>query len=178
MVRDGVVWMGADSVSGDVGNWHVTTERTPKVFARDGLLIGFTSSWRMGQLLRWKLQIPAHPPEMDAHEWMATSFVDAVRDCLKAGGFAKKDNEVEEGGNFLVGYRQRLFEVNQNYHVGEPADDYEACGCGYKYALAAMHATAAIACPQKRIRAALEAAAYYSAYVRGPFLVLSTPVEG
>lgn len=174
LVEHGSVWMGADSLSGDTAQWHVTTERTPKVFQRGDLLIGFTTSWRMGQLLRWKLTVPAHPDGQDAHEWMATAFVDAVRDCLKAGGFAKKENEVEQGGQFLVGYRGRLFCVWGDYHVAEPDEAYASVGCGYDYALGALHATAGNGhAPPCRVEAALSAAAHYSAYVRGPFRVLS-----
>ncbi len=172
LVERGRVWMGADSVSGDTGQWIVNTERTPKVFLRDGLLIGFTSSWRMGQLLRWKLQIPQHPADLDAHEWLATAFVDAVRECLKAGGYAKKENEVEQGGTFLVGYRGRLFEILGDYQAAEPAELYTAVGCGRQFALGSLHSTVGHT-PVRRVDTALKSAEYFSAYVRGPFQILS-----
>jgi len=176
LVAEGRVFMGADSVSGNTGSWHVETARFPKLFIRDALLIGYTSSWRMGQLLRWRLSVPPHPEGMDAHEWMATDFIDAVRECLKTGGFATKDKEVETGGTFLVGYAGRLFEIQSDYQVQEPDDSRASVGCGYDYALGAMHATPSLE-PGSRLRAALEAAAYYSAYVRGPFRLLSLPKQ-
>jgi hypothetical protein len=168
VIANARVWMGADSASGDTGQWHLTTARFPKLFTRDSLLIGYTSSWRMGQLLRWRLAIPPRPEGMDTHEWMATDFIDAVRECFKSGGIAKKENEVETGGTFLVACSGRLFTVGSDYQVDEPDDDMAAVGCGYSFALGAMHATTTLE-PEPRLRAALEAAAYYSAYVRGPF---------
>src|SRR5690606_37136950 len=107
----------------------------------------------------------------DAHEWLATAFVDAVRECLKAGGYAKKEHEVEQGGVFMVAYDGRLFIVYSDYHVEEPAEQYGAVGCGRDYATGALHATPS-EMPDLRVRAALSAAAYHSAYVRPPFRLM------
>jgi ATP-dependent protease HslVU (ClpYQ) peptidase subunit len=169
------VWIGADSITADTSQWLVRQERFPKVFRlHDKMIIGFTSSWRMGQLLRWSLKTPDRNGT-PADEWLATVFIDAVRATLKAGGMAKKENEVEQGGSFLVAYDNRLWQVEGDYQVGEPAEGYASVGCGRDYALGVLHATSdllMVADPRQRLERALSAAAYHSAYVRPPFQFL------
>ena len=51
------VWIGADSASGGANGWAITRVVAPKVFplqikeVDQWLLIGYTSSFRMGQIL-------------------------------------------------------------------------------------------------------------------------------
>lgn len=163
----GKVWIGGDSAG--VGGWQITVRKDPKVFRVGDCLIGYTSSFRMGQLLRFKFRPPEQRPSADDFEYLCTAWVDAVRRCLKDGGFATRESEAEQGGQFLVGYHGKLYEVGADYQVGIPADSYAAVGCGEEYALGALHC--ARGSPVARIRAALEAAAKFSAGVRGPFVI-------
>jgi hypothetical protein len=105
---------------------------------------------------------------------MVTSFVDAVRECLKVGGYAKKEHEVERGGVFLVGHRGRLFLVESDYQVGESLNGYEACGCAEQTIQGVFYATKGTA-PDKRMQLALCAAEHHSAGVRGPFSIVVVP---
>ena len=125
----------------------------------------------MGQLLRYKLNPPPFLEKtVELHQYMATEFVDTVRTCLKDGGFASKENEVESAGHFLVGIRGRLFTVQSDYQVGESLDEFDSCGCGYQIARGSLFSTSGM--PAKdRVRVALEAAERYSAGVRGPFII-------
>ncbi|KKN17732.1 hypothetical protein LCGC14_0962700, partial [marine sediment metagenome] len=52
----GKAWMGGDSAG--VAGHHTHPRRDPKVFRVGPVLIGYTSSFRMGQLLRYHLKIP------------------------------------------------------------------------------------------------------------------------
>jgi ATP-dependent protease HslVU (ClpYQ) peptidase subunit len=168
--------MGADSAG--VGGWYSRSNRVdPKIYRiGDGkMLIGFTSSFRMGQLLGHALVLPEHHADVSIETWLVTDFVDAVRNCLKAGGFAKKDSEVESAGIFLVAYRGRIFHVQGDYQVGERAEPYDAVGCGFDLALGSLHATEQTVVPltdraRARARMALEAAAAFSAGVHPPFI--------
>ena len=171
MIDGDDVLIGADSCGGDVKQYVALHRSDSKVFRRGPFLMGFTSSFRMGQLLRYNLQVPNHPKGMGTHRYMSTCFIDAVRNCLKDGGFAGKKDEVESGGTFLVAYRGKLFSVYSDYQVGEDADGYAAVGCGFAFALGAIHATKGEPA-EKRVRKALKAAAKFSAYVMPPFHVL------
>jgi ATP-dependent protease HslVU (ClpYQ) peptidase subunit len=121
----------------------------------------------MGQLLRWSFA-PPKPDTARLDRFMVTEFVDAARAALKAGGWAKKDSEQEEGGQWLVGVAGRLFEICGDYQVAEPTVGYAAIGCGGQIAHGALHATPTMP-PRRRLQLALEAAAHHSAGVHGPF---------
>lgn len=162
------VWMGGDSAG--VAGWSLTVRSDTKVFETGPFLMGFTTSFRMGQLLRYSLKPPEHPKGMDTLQFMSTLFIDAVRKCLGDGGFLTKDKGAEEGGTFLVGYRGRLFKVDSDFQVGEAADKFAAVGCGADVALGALFATRHLP-PQARVSSALQAAERFSAGVRRPFVL-------
>lgn len=170
LVDGGDVWIGGDSAASRESG-ELTLRRDPKVFRRGEYLIGFTDSWRMGQLLRYRLAVPERPGSVELFEWMATEFVDAVRRCLSEGGFAHIDNNVEEGGGFLVAVGGRLFGVDSDYQVGEDLSGYSAVGCGAEVALGALAATRDLG-GRIRVKRALEAAELHMNGVRRPFKVV------
>jgi len=100
-------------------------------------------------------------------------FVDAVRDCLKTGGYASKHAKEEAGGTLLVGVAGRLFKVDSDYQVGEPVDSYDACGCGTDVALGSQYATDFLP-PKVRQGMALTTAEHHSSGVCSPFTILSS----
>ena len=170
------VFIGGDSAG--VSGLDMTVRADEKVFEGDGCIMGFTTSFRMGQLLRYSLSRPDHPEGMPDLEYMATRFVDAVRKCLKKGGYAKTEEEREIGGTFLVGYRGGLFNIQDDYQVGQPHDIFDAVGCGYQVARGALHTTQDLDVePKDKVLAALLAAERFCAGVRRPFVVLSTAGE-
>jgi len=170
--EQGKVWIGGDSAG--VAGFDLTVRADPKVFQNGEFLFGFTSSFRMGQLLRYSFSPPVMAEGQNVYGFMCTTFVNAVRDCLKAGGFATKDKDVESAGTFLVGFRGRLFSVQSDYQVGESLDGYDACGCGNQIACGALFATKDMNLSAvDRMALALGAAERHSAGVRRPFVVKS-----
>ena len=172
LIHDGKVYMGGDSAG--VAGLDLTVRRDSKVFRvgqNEEFLIGFTSSFRMGQLLRYTFE-PGECAGDDVERYMAVDFVDATRDCLKKGGFATLKDGVEAAGSFLVGFRGRLFSVASNYQVGEAQLPHDAVGSGAQVALGSLYASVAEVSPEARLRTALAAAEQYSAGVRRPFYVL------
>lgn len=170
LVEGDTVWIGGDSAG--VAGYELTVRSDQKVFRNGPMLFGFTSSFRMGQLLRYRLQVPEHDSCVDVDKWMATTFIDAVRTCLRDHGFAKKNQEQESGGTFLVAYRGRLFNIADDYQVGVPLDGFDAVGCGGEVARGALFACSRLS-GRKRIALALQAAERFSAGVRGPFHIVA-----
>ncbi len=168
LVHEGKVWIGADSAG--VKGWDLVLRADSKVFVKDGFGFGFTTSFRMGQLLQHAFTIPKRHPERDLTAYMCTDFVDAIRACLKSGGYAKCADAVETGGDFLVGHAGRLFSIESDYQVAESLAPYQAVGCGQSFALGALFATEGLE-PRRRVQLALEAACAMSAGVRGPFRI-------
>lgn len=169
LIHGSRVFIGGDSAG--VGGYDLTVRADKKVFRNGDFVMGFTSSFRMGNLLQHTLTPPRRHPDDDIHKYMVSDFVDAVRECLKKGGYASKEKETESGGTFLVGYSGRLFTIHDDYQVGEGLDNYAACGCGEAYALGSLHASKGD--PRTRVTMALAAAERFSAGVRGPFHVVS-----
>jgi ATP-dependent protease HslVU (ClpYQ) peptidase subunit len=164
----GDVYIGGDSAG--VAGFSVTIRADQKVFRNGPFLMGFTSSFRMGQLLRYDLAPPDHPNGLDDMAFMVTKFIPAVRDVFRNGGFQETTNGAESGGSFLVGYRQSLFRIESDYQVGQSVDDLMAVGCGADVALGAMFAGKGRP-PKERIKDALKITAHLNAGVRAPFVV-------
>ncbi len=168
----GKVWIGGDSAG--VGGYALTVRADRKVFQNGDFLFGFTTSFRMGQLLRYRFKPPRHHPDDDLEKFMTTDFVDGVRQCLKDYGYAHKEHDVERGGKFLVGFGGKLFCIQSDYQVAISAHPFQATGCGEDIALGAMLATkSAKVSASERIVGALEAAQEFSAGVRAPFHIES-----
>ncbi len=160
--------MGCDSAG--VGGYSRSNRLDPKIYRVDEkMLVGFTTSFRMGQLLRY-MELDTDTIGADPYRWMVASFVPQVRTLFKDGGFASTENGVETGGAFLVGHAGRLYEISTDFQVGESAEDYAAVGCGDREALSALHVTRGVAGLQWRAEIALDAAAYLNSGVRGPFI--------
>ena len=167
------VTIGADSAG--VAGLEITIRKDPKVFKNGDFIIGCTSSFRMIQLLRFSFK----PPEVkckDIYEYMCVDFVNAVRACFNEGGYLQKEKEGDEkGGTFLVGYKDRLFKIDGDFQVGESLNGMASCGCGSDFALGSLFSTEKTGISTKdMILKALESAAFFSAGVAKPFLVLET----
>lgn len=177
IIDNGTVLIGGDSAG--VAGTLTQTRSDPKVFRNGPYVIGYTTSFRMGQLLRHAFDPPAPPLDTaDVHRFMCTTFVDAAREALKTGGWARKDNEQEQGGSFLVGVSGRLFDISSDYQVGELADGYTATGSGWEVALGALYASDGIGMSASdRVHLALSAAANFCTGVRPPFTIVSTAAE-
>lgn len=168
--QEGEIYMGADSAG--VSGTSMQVRRDEKVCRVGDFLFGFTTSFRMGNLITFGFRAPPHDPEWSTERYMCTAFVDTIRALLKTGGFARVENGVEQGGEFLVAYRGRLFQVCSDFQVGENLSPFAAVGCGADLALGSLHTTQSTGMEAvRRITLALEAAEAFSTSVRRPFLV-------
>lgn len=126
--KDGVV-LAADT-AGTAG-YDQREREDGKTFVLSPLVaIGFTTSYRMGQILRYDLSLPKLPLGSDEYEWAVKDFVPAARAVLKSGGFAKVSEGVERGGTFLLAVRNRLFAVEDDFQVAEDSVPWATCGSG------------------------------------------------
>jgi ATP-dependent protease HslVU (ClpYQ) peptidase subunit len=135
------LFMGADSLGSDGHHHAVRTD--PKIYRNGKLLIGFTTSYRMGQLLCFSVKIPPLDRSGDDFAWMIRRFIPAVRKTFIANGFESKRVGGEAyAGSFLVAFRNRgearLYEVDSDYQVAEIDNGPYAIGCGSQVALGAM----------------------------------------
>ena len=167
------VIIGGDSLSST--NFFISSRKDTKVFKKGSFVIGCTSSFRMIQLLRFSLVLPEINGK-DIYEYMCTDFIDAVRECFSKGGFLQKEQTGEEiGGQFLVGYEDRLFIIDNDFQVGETYDEFNSVGCGSDFALGCIYLLRDKNIPiENKIRQALEAAEHFSPFVKQPFIFETT----
>lgn len=170
----GKIWIGADSAG--VSGWSLTLHADLKVFINGLFIFGFTSSFRMGQLLRYRFTPPEMPLSMsdEPDRYMRTIFIDEVRNCLRTYSYSTVENSVEKGGEFLCGVAGNLYTIYNDFQVAELVCPYQAIGIGGELALGSMYSTTGTdKSPEDRILLALDAAEAFSTGVRRPFTVLS-----
>lgn len=174
LVDKGQVFIGGDSAGVD-GSLGLVVRADKKIFRNGDFVMGFTSSFRMGQLLAFGFSPPKPRVGVDVMYYMVTDFIDAARARMKEGGYTRvKDTHSEQGGTFLVGYSGRLFHISDDFQVGESTHGYDACGCGDAIALGSLRSTRTWTDPNGRLKEALETAETFSGGVRGPFFFEAT----
>ncbi len=167
LLHKGKAYIGGDSAG--VSGMLVDIREDPKVFkigAAGEFMIGFTSSFRMGQVLMYSFKPPVHfYPQCDTYEYMVKHFVEEIRKCFAATGAPP--------GLFIVIYKNKIYTIDSDFQVGMPAGPFYAVGCGAREAMASMYTTQKSGLPpETRINLAMEATAYYNMGVCGPFKII------
>lgn len=177
LVHDGVTYIGGDSL-GSNGYTKVVREDKKVFKLKDtkNAVLGFTSSYRMGQLLMYAHGLIDGRDEPNInHEYLVTKFIPNVTRLFENGGFSKNNSGEKYGGTFLLGYKDKLFEISDDYQVGISNNNYNACGSGANFALGSLYSTEGTELtPQQRIVKALQAAQEFSVSVQAPFYILNT----
>jgi hypothetical protein len=157
--------------------------KEPKVFKKGDFIIGYTTSFRMGNILEFSFDPPLAGKNGYNREYMNTCFIDAIRDSFLVGGFSQMIDMRESGGEFLVGVEDRLYEVSDDFQIGEYINSYIAVGSGDNHAMGALSAIDIIEkdLPKKyhrtieeKITIGLESASQFSGWVSEPFDIINT----
>lgn len=173
IAREGAVYIGGDSCGSTSSSWvHVPN---PKVFPLgEGMLVGAAGSFRMIDLLRFSVRLPAHDAAVSADAFMRTAFVAALRKTFLDEGYLHRECLRDSGGNFMVGYQGQLFEVQDDFSVLNAPEYGLSCGSGEAPARGSLWTTRGAWDCRLRVQQALEAAEATTPSVRGPFLILET----
>jgi hypothetical protein len=97
------VLLGADSMSAETTCWTADVCVEPKVFRAGAYVMGFTTSFRMGDLLRHQARLEPPSGRGSLHRHLVTKVIPALRELFKGGGFATSKDGAESGGCFLLG---------------------------------------------------------------------------
>ncbi len=169
------VYIAGDSAG--IAGYSIQIRKDPKVFKNGNFIMGFTTSFRMGQLLMSaKFKVAKQKKNETDYHYMITTFIDAVIKTFTKGGYIKKENNAVEGGTFLVGYQGKLYEVNSDFQVGEVEENFNSVGCGHDIAKGAMYVLDKNKDlkPEEKLQLALETVSRFSAGVAPPFNVVSS----
>lgn len=173
VAKNGKVWIGGDTLGCE--DDHTWTYKESKVFKHREFLYGFAGEYRGGQVIQHLFVEPEHKRSLSDSAYLCGPFMTALRKIMEEN---KQIVEAKEGETstmsvtLLVGYRGKLYSVDEAWAVLEHVAGYDACGSGRQVALGALAVTATTP-PDLRIRKALEAAQTHVSSVRGPFTVLS-----
>lgn len=170
--QNGKVYIGADGAASN-GSKTVKTD-IEKVFKTNSFIIGYTTSFRMGQLLQYYLKdVSIKKDGQTDMEYLVQTFIPYIQKTFKDNGFSKIDSNQEKAGYFIMAYNQELYFIQSDYSVLKYSDGYCCTGCGEEYALGSLHTTKDSELPpEDRVTRALEAAAYFSDGVSEPFTIL------
>lgn len=168
----GRVWVAGDSF--DSFGYTALTQAAGKVFRVNDFIIGCAGNHRFADLVRYSLQLPPLEEGADVDAFMAIVFAANLRDCLRKGGHLDVQNVTYESTEsvMLVGVRGNLYVVDSEFSVVRPQGGVGAVGSGAEVALGALHVTPDVP-PERRLRAALEAAERWTDSVRAPFTIES-----
>lgn len=170
LIQQGKIIIGGDSAG--VGGLSIHIRRDTKVFKTGPFIMGFTSSFRMGQLLMSShYKIPKQKKGQSDFDFMITTFIDSVKECFRKGGYSQRYTDGDDkGGTFLVGYKGELYMIDEDYQVAMTKDNFISVGCGEEIAEGAMYALQNVKMnPYEKLEIALSAAAHFSGGVEKPF---------
>jgi ATP-dependent protease HslVU (ClpYQ) peptidase subunit len=127
---NGKVYMAGD-LQGTGGNNKIIHTQ-PKLFNKKGVLFGFTTSYRFGQILDHLLPDPVVPenPE-EVYRWLITVLIPDIKKAMK-------DAEWTTGGSCLIGVKGQLWELQNDWSVLRSVSGYAAVGAGTEYGNASM----------------------------------------
>lgn len=179
LVDKGKVYIGGDTMGVDLPALLKCTRKDEKVFIKDDFIFGFAGSYRLGQIVRYKLNAPDRKVKQTDFEYLVADWLTSLREVCKEEGMTKVDDNVEsiEGG-LLFGYKGKLYTVEEDFQIGEVDTPYWSIGCGDHFALGSLATTQKLVKNKRisatnRIRMALETAEFFSAGVGGPFNILN-----
>ena len=178
LVHKNDIYIGGDSAGTD-GSYNQTIRADEKVFINksEDMIFGFCSSYRMGQILRYCFEAPEQQEHQDDYEYLCSDFMDELIKCMKEKHFIITTEEIISevylSGSFLLGYKKKLYKIEEDCQVAKNKLPYDAVGCGAEYALGAMHAISNNKLtPIQKITACLKSAEKFNAAVKGPFKIL------
>lgn len=177
LVHEGVTYIGADSLGSNM--FSKVTRNDKKVFKlkdTESAVLGYTTSYRMGQLLMYASGLIDKRDEPNInHEYLVTKFIPNVIRLFDDNGYGRNHSGEKSGGSFLLGYKDKLYCIEEDYQVGESMHEYHAVGCGEYFALGSLHSTKNMKLsPIDRILYALRASSEFSTGVQKPYYILNT----
>ena len=175
----GKVWIGGDSAGVSPATLSKVLRKDSKVFKiGTEYIVGYSGSFRFGQVLRYKFIPPEKPEGKDDYEFLVTDWLDTLRSTLRDSGFTKIDDNVEtfEDAYALIGYNGKLYCLEEDLQIGELTVPFASIGCGSDFAFGSLDTSIKLSkrmSPRKRVQLALEAAAAFSGGVSAPFTIQS-----
>jgi ATP-dependent protease HslVU (ClpYQ) peptidase subunit len=180
------VWLGGDAAGTTGDEISIRSDAKVSVQYSGGVFwgIGFTTSYRMGQLIRYHVTLPkvTSADKTDLFKYVVTKFIPHLRTVLSDGGFASLSEGTEEGGQFILALLGKIFMIDSDFQVGAPIENFYAVGSGGSCAKGALHGLQQFKeskqiAPERQVLAALKTSENFCASVRAPFTIVTVPFD-
>lgn len=135
-LHEGNAVLAGDKIG--VSDYTKRITRQPKVFHNDGFMIGYTASFRMGQILQYNWNPPTRRTGQSAEDYLYTDVITSIRKTFEDNWFL--DKAKNQWGGFILIYENRIYEVGDDLSITESVNGIEACGCGRELARGALAA--------------------------------------
>ena len=134
----GCVYLAGDKL-GSNGNTKAIF-KDPKIFQIGHFYFGYTTSFYMGQLLKYTWTQPCKTMHQEDDEYIFREVVPSLRKLFVDNKFGKDQRDHEpDFGQFIMVYKGRIFSVQDNLSLLE-CDDFASVGCGEFHAAGAVDA--------------------------------------
>lgn len=131
-----------------------SVQAEPKVFEKefikhneDGLTrtkevmaLGYTTSFRMGQLLNYNLNLPEQVAGETFAQYLVLKVIPIIRQMFKEEWGSRDASQDVGGGQFIILHNHTIYEVQEDFSVLQPKTQITAVGSGTYHAIAAMAA--------------------------------------
>lgn len=140
-IENGKAYIAGDRMGSDT--FSKMESKRAKVFKKNGFLFGYTTSFRMGQIIEYSFEIPERGYDEPLDYYIYTKFVNSLRKCFDKNGFGgtdSKNNTGDVGGSFIFIVDNRIFEMQDDFAILEHSTNFCSVGAGQFHAIAAMEA--------------------------------------
>lgn len=133
--QDGKTWIAGDMLGSNGDTKKLIAQ--PKVFKNKNLFIGYTTSFRFGQVLEHAWNPPRHIAEDKSDmKYLVEDAIPSMMQCLKDSG-VKEIADFGGYGDCIIVYNQKIYHMQSDNAILEYSD-YESCGSGAVMANALM----------------------------------------
>lgn len=164
------VFMGADRMGSN--GYSGEPVAFSKLFQNGIVTIGYSGSFRAGQILQYALEIPTKTLTDDIDKWVAIDLTQAIRTAYKENGWLEEKDGKAVGAPILIAVKGRCYQIQTDFSFIRSLTGEYATGSGMDYALGSLRSTRGKIPPKKRIIEALETASEYVVSVQAPFDLL------
>ncbi|CAM0111736.1 peptidase HslV family [Vibrio phage 166E36-1] len=176
VAKDEHVWMAGDLMGSNGFTKKVYSDT--KVFVNGDFIIGYCGSFRMGQILQYNWEQPPRIEGLTDRQYLQTDVIESMRNCLAQFGVGEFKEGEHQGGNFLIGYRGGIYEMQNNFSILKN-DDFAAIGSGTYHAEAALKVLTEVPDfdPAYVLQKAIEVAGEFTTSVSKECTIVSTDEE-
>ena len=132
--QDGKVILAGDKAGSNGFSGHLSKE--PKVFTNGDFMIGYTTSFRMGQILNHLWTAPKRKVDQNTVKYLYVDVIPSIMECFDDHNFG--DSKENKYGNFVMVYENEIYEVQGDMSMLQHDTDIVCVGSGEYHATAAV----------------------------------------